>query len=160
MHPLSHYEHLAKLFDYPRWDYPRWVQAAYDLLAGRHVLAAAEVAAFAQELPTDGEAFTPEALDEVQEIFTRTFEVQAATTLDVGYVMFGDDYKRGEMLVNLSREQRAAGVRGFVSDLLPLFADGRIRPIIDRVYAFDELPEAKAYMESNAHLGKIVVRVG
>ena len=110
MHPLSHYEHLAKLFDYPRWDYPRWVQAAYDLLAGRHVLAAAEVAAFAQELPTDGEAFTPEALDEVQEIFTRTFEVQAATTLDVGYVMFGDDYKRGEMLVNLSREQRAAGV--------------------------------------------------
>ena len=57
-------------------------------------------------------------------------------------------------------EQRAAGVRGFVSDLLPLFADGRIRPIIDRVYAFDELPEAKAYMESNAHLGKIVVRVG
>ena len=57
-------------------------------------------------------------------------------------------------------EQRAAGVRGFVADLLPLFADGRIRPIIDRVYAFDELPEAKAYMESNAHLGKIVVRAG
>jgi len=110
MHPLTHYEHLAKLFDYPRWDYPRWVQAAYDVLAGRYVMAAAEVAAFAQELPTEGEALSPEALDEVQEIFTRTFEVQAATTLDVGYVMFGDDYKRGEMLVNLSREQRVAGV--------------------------------------------------
>ena len=110
MHPLTHYEHLARLFDYPRTDYPCWVQAAYDMLAARYVLAAAEVAAFAQELPTEGEWFTPEALDEVQEIFTRTFEVQAATTLDIGYVVFGDDYKRGELLVNLSREQRAVGV--------------------------------------------------
>jgi NADPH:quinone reductase len=57
-------------------------------------------------------------------------------------------------------EQRAATVRGFVADLLPMFADGRIRPVIDKVYAFDELPAAKAYMESNAHLGKIVVRIG
>ena len=57
-------------------------------------------------------------------------------------------------------EQRAAGVRDFVSDLLPMFADGRLRPLVDRIYPFDELPEAKAYMESNAHLGKIVVRVG
>jgi len=110
MHPHTHYEHLAKLFDYPRWDYPRWVQGAYDVLAGRYIVAAAEVAAFAQELPTDGDAFTPEALDEVHEIFTRTFEVQAITTLGVGYVMFGDDYKRGETLVNLKREQRAAGI--------------------------------------------------
>ena len=56
-------------------------------------------------------------------------------------------------------EQRAATVRGFVADLLPMIADGRLRPAIDRVFPFDELPAAKAYMESNAHLGKIVVRM-
>jgi len=56
-------------------------------------------------------------------------------------------------------EQRAATVRGFVADLLPMIADGRVRPVIDRVFPFDELPAAKAYMESNAHLGKIVVRL-
>jgi NADPH:quinone reductase-like Zn-dependent oxidoreductase len=56
-------------------------------------------------------------------------------------------------------EQRAATVRGFVADLLPHFSGGRIRPVVDKVYAFDELPAAKAYMESNAHLGKIVVRL-
>jgi len=56
-------------------------------------------------------------------------------------------------------EQRAATVRGLVADLLPMIADGRLRPVIDRVFAFDELRAAKAYMESNAHLGKIVVRV-
>ncbi len=58
-----------------------------------------------------------------------------------------------------SAEQRAESARGFVADILPAIADGRIRPLLDRVYAFDELPAAKAYMESNAHLGKIVVRV-
>jgi NADPH2:quinone reductase len=56
-------------------------------------------------------------------------------------------------------EQRAATVRGFVADLLPALADGRIRPVIDRVFAFDELPAAKALMESDAHLGKLVVRI-
>jgi hypothetical protein len=54
--------------------------------------------------------------------------------------------------------QRAATVRGFVADLLPAIADGRIRPVLDQVFPFVELPAAKAHMESNAHLGKIVVR--
>ena len=58
-----------------------------------------------------------------------------------------------------SAEQRAESARGFVADILPAIADGRIRPLIDRTYAFDELPAAKAYMESNAHLGKIVLRL-
>lgn len=107
---LGHYEHLAALFDYPGGDYPSRVQRAYDALAGRYVLAAAEIDAFARALPAEGGAMTPEALDELQEIFTRTFDVQAITTLGVGYVMFGDDYKRGELFVNLSREHREAGI--------------------------------------------------
>ena len=58
-----------------------------------------------------------------------------------------------------SAEQRAESARGFVADILPAIADGRIRPAIDKVFAFDDVPAAKAYMESNAHLGKIVVRM-
>jgi NADPH:quinone reductase-like Zn-dependent oxidoreductase len=46
-----------------------------------------------------------------------------------------------------------------VADVLPAIADGRIRPVIDRVFPFAELPAAVAFMESNAQLGKIVVRV-
>ena len=53
--------------------------------------------------------------------------------------------------------QRASTVQGFVADFLPLFASGRVRPLIDRVFPFAELPAAKAYMESDAHVGKIVV---
>ena len=58
-----------------------------------------------------------------------------------------------------SAEQKAESARGFSADILPMIADGRIRPLVDRVFAFDELPAAKAYMEANAHLGKIVVRM-
>ncbi len=56
-------------------------------------------------------------------------------------------------------EERAETVRGFVADVLPKIALGVIRPVIDRVYGFDELAAAKQYMESNAHFGKIAVRV-
>jgi NADPH2:quinone reductase len=58
-----------------------------------------------------------------------------------------------------SAEQRSATVRGFVADLLPAIADGRIVPLIDRVFDFGELPAAKDYMESDAQVGKIVVRM-
>jgi NADPH:quinone reductase-like Zn-dependent oxidoreductase len=56
-------------------------------------------------------------------------------------------------------ESRAVTVRGFTADFLPYFAAGHIRPLIDRVFRFDELPQAKAFVESDAHLGKVVIRM-
>jgi NADPH:quinone reductase-like Zn-dependent oxidoreductase len=58
-----------------------------------------------------------------------------------------------------STEQRASGVPGFVADLLPAFADGRIVPLVDRVFPFAELDAARAHMEANRHLGKIVLTI-
>ena len=58
----------------------------------------------------------------------------------------------------LTAGERAQAMRDFARDVLPAFSDGRIVPLIDRVFAFDELPAAKACMESNAMVGKIVVR--
>jgi NADPH:quinone reductase-like Zn-dependent oxidoreductase len=58
-----------------------------------------------------------------------------------------------------SAEQRAATVKGFTADFMPLFAGGRIKPLIDRVFGFEDLEKAKAYMETDAHVGKIVVKV-
>jgi len=58
-----------------------------------------------------------------------------------------------------SKEQRAAAVPRFVAEVLPHFAAGRIRPRIDRAFAFAELPEAKERMESGGHIGKIVLRL-
>jgi NADPH:quinone reductase-like Zn-dependent oxidoreductase len=55
--------------------------------------------------------------------------------------------------------QRAETVKGFTKDFLPLFASGKLKPLIDKVYDFKDLPAAKARMESDAHAGKIVLRI-
>jgi NADPH:quinone reductase-like Zn-dependent oxidoreductase len=55
--------------------------------------------------------------------------------------------------------QRSVTVEGFKRDWLPLFAGGKLKPLIEKVYDFKDLPEAKARMESDAHLGKMVVRI-
>jgi NADPH2:quinone reductase len=60
----------------------------------------------------------------------------------------------------LKPEHRAEAMRGFVHDVLPAIADGRIEPQVDRVFAFHELEAARKYMESDAVLGKIVVTIG
>jgi NADPH:quinone reductase-like Zn-dependent oxidoreductase len=56
-------------------------------------------------------------------------------------------------------EHRAADVPAFVADMLPAFAAGRIQPVVDRVFAFERLGDAKAHMEANRHLGKIVLAI-
>lgn len=38
------------------------------------------------------------------------------------------------------------------------FARGKLKPVIDRVFALEEIAEAHRYLESNAQLGKILVR--
>lgn len=53
--------------------------------------------------------------------------------------------------------QRAEPVPGFRADWLPLFASGRLKPAVDQVFSFDELAKAKAAMERNQHLGKLVL---
>jgi NADPH:quinone reductase-like Zn-dependent oxidoreductase len=37
--------------------------------------------------------------------------------------------------------------------------DNAIHPIVDRVYGFDEAPEAFAHLRTGSHFGKIVVKL-
>ena len=72
-------------------------------------------------------------------------------------------HSRRLRLYGVSNKMRSAaeiaeGVRGFERDVLPAIASGHVRPVIDKVFAFAELPQARAYMESNAHMGKIILR--
>jgi nitrate reductase assembly molybdenum cofactor insertion protein NarJ len=97
----SHYRVLAALLEYPGAEYPQRVQQIRDSLEGLYPEACAELDRFLQLLPADN-------LTTMQELYTRSFDVQAMTTLDVGYVLFGDDYKRGVLLANLNSEYRAA----------------------------------------------------
>ena len=56
-------------------------------------------------------------------------------------------------------EEKAEAMRCFKRDVAPMLQDGRITPVVDKVFAFDQLPAAKQYVESDAMVGKVVVRV-
>ena len=56
-----------------------------------------------------------------------------------------------------SPQQRAEPVPGFKADWLPLFASGRLKPLVDLEFPFEQLAEAKAAMEAGQHVGKIVL---
>ena len=61
------------------------------------------------------------SFQEIQELFLRSFDLQAITTLDIGFVLFGEDYKRGKLLVHLNEEHRNVGndCHSELSDHLP-----------------------------------------
>lgn len=56
-----------------------------------------------------------------------------------------------------SAQQKAQTAAGFRADWWPLLADGRLRPVVDRVWPFAELEAARAAMESDLHVGKLVL---
>lgn len=56
-------------------------------------------------------------------------------------------------------EEKVAVTRRFAAEVLPLFEDGRLTPVIDTRFALDDIALAHAFMESNANTGKIVVDV-
>ncbi len=65
----------------------------------------------------------------------------------------------GTVLRPLPLVEKVALVEQFKGFALQRFADGRLRSIVDRVYSLAEAPEAHRYMQSNANIGKIVLRV-
>ncbi len=56
-------------------------------------------------------------------------------------------------------DYKARLARQLEADVLPGLADGSIKPVVDRVFPLAEASEAHRLMESNAHFGKIVLRI-
>lgn len=96
------YNRLADILYYPEDDIKEKVNNVQQLLDKSYDNAASELRLFTEFVNNSTKT-------EQEELFTRSFDVQAVTTIDIGYVLFGDDYKRGELLVNLNREHKDAG---------------------------------------------------
>jgi len=109
----AHYAEVAGLFDYPGPQFAGRGRALVGFLREAYPEAALDLEHFLDAMPAS-------TLD-LQELHTRTFEVQSLTTLDIGYVLFGDDYKRGALLSHLNQEHVRAGndCRGELADYLP-----------------------------------------
>ncbi|MBI3141687.1 MAG: hypothetical protein HYZ16_02545 [Bacteroidetes bacterium] len=97
---ISHYTILSDVYGYPLEGFTKQLGEALQVFENRNQDAADLFRPFA-------EFMSSLSLKDQQELFVRSFEVQSVTTIDLGYVLFGDDYKRGELLVQLSREHRA-----------------------------------------------------
>ncbi|PZN06853.1 MULTISPECIES: NAD(P)H-quinone oxidoreductase [Thermaerobacter] len=65
----------------------------------------------------------------------------------------------GTTLRSRSLEYKVQLTREFAVRVLPKLARGAIRPVIDRVFPWDQVREAHRYMERNLNIGKIVLRV-
>ncbi len=47
----------------------------------------------------------------------------------------------------------------FAKQMLPLFADGRLKPLFNRSFQLEDFAQAHRYKEDNSNFGKIVLRI-
>ena len=100
---ISDYELLSVFFVYPEDEnFRKKIDEGYRYLISSCPEAAEAMKPFIEFMNVS-------TLPEIQELFLRSFDVQAITTLDIGFTLFGEDFKRGQLLVNLNREHREAG---------------------------------------------------
>jgi len=59
-------------------------------------------------------------------------------------------------MMQMKTPERLGRVKRYIYDRL---RDGTFKPKIDRIFSFDQINEAYMYLESNAQVGKIVVRL-
>lgn len=65
----------------------------------------------------------------------------------------------GTLLTPRSDSYKAALANEFFNKTIKQFETKKLKPIIDRVFAFDEVKEAHEHMEANKNIGKIILKV-
>ena len=79
--------------------------------------------------------------------------------LDLRLIMGKRVSIRGCTLRTRTLEEKLAVTRRFATSVLPLLANGKVRPIIEHVYSMAEIGVAHATMAENKNFGKLVVRM-
>jgi len=98
------YERLSRLLDYPEeGGFPEAVAQCVEALKERY----GEAAALLRPLHEHVRAMSNE---EIQELYTRTFDINAVCTLEIGWHIYGEDYARGALLVKLREQLRLMNV--------------------------------------------------
>ena len=79
--------------------------------------------------------------------------------VNVGLLMAKRAHWVGTTLRARPIEEKVALTRQFAAEVLPMFADGRLRPVIDRRFPFERIAEAHELMAGNANAGKILLEL-
>jgi NADPH2:quinone reductase len=83
----------------------------------------------------------------------------ARANVDMGQVLRRRLHITGSTLRPRPVEFKAAIAQQLREHAWPLFAQGKIKPVIHQVFAMEQAAEAHALMESSTHVGKIVLQV-
>jgi putative PIG3 family NAD(P)H quinone oxidoreductase len=81
-------------------------------------------------------------------------------SIDMGLLMRKRARIQGTTLRARPLAERVAIIAAARENVWPLLADGRVRPVIDSVFPLEDASAAHRRMESSAHRGKILLRVG
>jgi putative PIG3 family NAD(P)H quinone oxidoreductase len=81
----------------------------------------------------------------------------AFAEIDLGVILRKRITMVGTSLRSRPLEEKIAAVQAFARHALPLFAEGRIRPVMDRSFAIEDAPDAHRRMEADQNFGKIVL---
>ena len=63
----------------------------------------------------------------------------------------------GTALRSRSLEEKSSAVQAFASDVVPLLANRKVKPNVDRVFPVSEIRAAHEYLESNESFGKVIL---
>ncbi|HSQ19014.1 MAG TPA: nitrate reductase molybdenum cofactor assembly chaperone, partial [Blastocatellia bacterium] len=89
---------LADLLDYPVADWQARCDECKELLTAESESFMSQFSLFASETERL-------SLSDLQELYTRTFDLSPVCALDIGYHLFGENYKRGVFLANLRKTE-------------------------------------------------------
>ena len=104
MEAATIYDLLAGLLEYPGDDYRERLARCAQALAAAQPDAAAVLEEFARGIENL-------STEQLQELFTRTFDLDPVCSLEVGWHLFGENYERGEFLVKMRQQLRRFGLR-------------------------------------------------
>lgn len=91
-------------------------------------------------------------------VVVSTLEGREAT-LDLSVVQAKRLSVTGSRLRSRSVDDRSALMRQLEQEVWPGFTAGDLRPVVDRVLAFEDVAEAHRHMESRRHVGKILLEL-
>jgi NADPH:quinone reductase len=80
-------------------------------------------------------------------------------TLQLGQVLGKRARLIGTILRARPLEEIAEVMRAFGEHVIPLFAAGKLRPVIDKVFTISNIQDAHRHQESNQSFGKIVLTI-
>jgi NADPH2:quinone reductase len=66
----------------------------------------------------------------------------------------------GTVLRPRSIDEKAAATRAFTAEVVPMLADGRIAPVVERVFPLADAAAAYALVQSDVTFGKVVLDPG